>query len=312
MHGKHLPVLSEARKPGISSNYPLLGKMNNVQTNVHRLDAPQVVSADSPSYNMRQNKRGYAIIFKHEYFDSATLERRECASHDAMKCKEAFKALRFDVLEYSDLQKDEFYEQLDNIRNMELSNCDCLVVIFMSHGCEERDKEYIWLRDKKVLTSTLWSSFTADKCKQLAGKPKLFFIQACRGETTERGIKLIKGLSVQTDGLVSDSIDSAKKEEDYVIPLHSDMLMMWASYPGMYAFRSQRDGISGSVFLHFLCQILLRDHEKEDISSMLLTVTRYVAIHYESSHSKHHLNNVKQTPYTVSTLMRKVFFSKQA
>merc|ERR1719315_618815 len=81
-----------------------------------------------------------------------------------------------------------------------------------------------------------------------------------------------------------------KQEDDYVIPLHSDMLMMWASYPGMFAFRSPRNGIGGSVFLHFLCMILLRDYEKEDISSMLLTVTRYVAIHYESSHDKHYLN----------------------
>lgn len=294
--------------------YTNTSNVDRISQGVDRLDAPQVVTADSRYYNMRQSKRGYAIIFKHEYFKSPTLERRECASYDAQMCKEAFEALSFTVIVHSDLGKEDFFKEIDRIRRMPLSSCDCLVIIFMSHGCEERDKEYIWLRDGKVLTSTLWGNFTADKCPQMAGKPKLYFIQACRGETTEKGIRLTsaKGMRMVTDGFKSDSVDSASQDEDYVIPLHSDMLMMWASYPGMFAFKAKRDGINGSVFLHFLCQVLCRDYQNQSLSSMLLTVTRYVAIHYESSHTKHHLNNVKQTPYTVSTLMREVFFGKQA
>ncbi|KAK4304438.1 hypothetical protein Pmani_023610 [Petrolisthes manimaculis] len=50
----------------------------------------------------------------------------------------------------------------------------------------------------------------------------------CRGEETDKGIQLNKqkGLRVSTD-----SFDPREKE-DYVIPIHADMLMMWASYPG--------------------------------------------------------------------------------
>lgn len=52
--------------------------------------------------------------------------------------------------------------------------------------------------------------------------------QACRGENTDKGVhmkaKRPKGLSVQTDCL--------GRADDYAIPLHADMLIMWASYQG--------------------------------------------------------------------------------
>ena len=51
--------------------------------------------------------------------------------------------------------------------------------------------------------------------------------QACRGENIDKGVEMkrSRSLKVQTDSL---------HKEDYVIPLHADMLMMWASYPGMF------------------------------------------------------------------------------
>ncbi|KAK4307369.1 hypothetical protein Pmani_020888 [Petrolisthes manimaculis] len=128
---------------------------------------------------------------------------------------------------------------------------------------------------------------------------------ACRGDETDKGIQLNKqkGLRVSTD-----SFDPREKE-DYVIPIHADMLMMWASYPGMFAFNSNNFGVKGSVFIHFLCQLLLENSFHDDLATLLLRVTREVAIKYESyvpDNSNWH--SKKQIPYTVSTLMRKVYF----
>ena len=51
------------------------------------------------------------------------------------------------------------------------------VVIFMSHG----NKDYIKSRDGlSVPISLLLEHFTTSNCPRLAGKPKLFIIQACR------------------------------------------------------------------------------------------------------------------------------------
>lgn len=43
----------------------------------------------------------------------------------------------------------------------------------MSHG----DAGMIHARDHSYKPETLWSPFTGDKCRTLAGKPKVFFIQ---------------------------------------------------------------------------------------------------------------------------------------
>lgn len=48
-----------------------------------------------------------------------------------------------------------------------------LAVVVLSHGNEG----IVYGYDKPYPTSKLWESFTADMCEDLAGKPKMFFIQ---------------------------------------------------------------------------------------------------------------------------------------
>lgn len=77
----------------------------------------------------------------------------------------------------------------------------------------------------------------------------------------------------------------------------------------MYAFKSHNNGINGSVFIHFLAKVLSEDGQSADLPTLLLRVTREVATLYESYNPENNdLNQNKQTPYTVSTLMRKVYF----
>lgn len=78
----------------------------------------------------------------------------------------------------------------------------------------------------------------------------------------------------------------------------------------MYAFKSQNNGINGSVFIHFLAKVLLEDGQRDDLPTLLLRVTREVATLYESYHPLDNtLHQNKQIPYIASTLMRKVYFS---
>ena len=52
------------------------------------------------------------------------------------------------------------------------------VVVLMSHG----NTGYIYGTDgEKVNIKDIQEEFDAKKCPKLTGKPKLFFIQACRG-----------------------------------------------------------------------------------------------------------------------------------
>lgn len=50
---------------------------------------------------------------------------------------------------------------------------DLLMVFVLTHG--EKDDQ-IHAFDIEYQVSKLWKPFTAEKCKSLAGKPKIFFI----------------------------------------------------------------------------------------------------------------------------------------
>lgn len=272
-----------------------------------RPDAPMPVGRKEPNYYMQHKERGHALILAYENFSSFGPPRRDCAENDVETVTAAFKQLKFNVTTHWDQRRDDLLKVLRQESLSDHSDHDCLVVVLMSHGgVYDNNDEFFWTYDHKVKTSELWKNFTPEKCPTLAGKPKMFFLQACRGDNVDKGVRLQrpKAMRVQTDSL--------PVEKDYAIPLHADILIMWASYIGAYAFKSANNGINGSVFLHYLSKVLREAGEHEDLSSMLLRVTREVAICYESYvPGNFALDKNKQIPYTVSTLMRKVFFTKK-
>lgn len=53
------------------------------------------------------------------------------------------------------------------------SQNDYFVCCILTHG----EADHLWAKDGKYLTDMILSFFTGDKCKSLAGKPKIFIIQ---------------------------------------------------------------------------------------------------------------------------------------
>ncbi|XP_039277593.1 basic helix-loop-helix transcription factor amos-like isoform X2 [Nilaparvata lugens] len=102
-----------------------------------------------------------------------------------------------------------FLENLDQRKASEVdhSEYDCFVVAILSHG----GNGYINAYDHPYKPDILWTKFSADNCKTLVGKPKLFFIQACQGSELDNGITL----SVQTDS--SSTNEFSFHEEDFLI-----------------------------------------------------------------------------------------------
>ncbi|KAK7080777.1 hypothetical protein SK128_011666 [Halocaridina rubra] len=265
---------------------------------------------DEEYYNMQMKKnRGMAVIFAYSEYKANRCPERKRAKNDVIICKTSFERLQYNVTVHWNLIKKSFLNELIKICEADHSECDSLVVIFMSHGGidEKTNLEFLETFDLKVNTIELWKKVTPEKCPTLAGKPKMFFIQACRGADADEGIQLKKtniGMSVQTDTIRLGSMHAEEDEEDYSIPLYADLLIMWASYSGMVSHNTVRKGINGSVFLHFLCKTLDENAEHEDLSSMLLRIKRQVATEFESNYP----GSKKQIPQVLSTLMRKVLF----
>lgn len=127
------------------------------------------------------------------------------------------------------------------------SDNDCLLITIMTHG--KRDGK-IFSSDGEFLVNDLWENFIGDKCESLIGKPKLFFIQACRGTSTDPGILLKPKVPIRAATL-ADTVDAkAAKEEFFVLPTLADLLVMYSTAEGFYSFRNPKDG---SWFIQVLC-----------------------------------------------------------
>lgn len=89
----------------------------------------------------------------------------------------------------------------------------------MSHG----ELGYIYAKDTHYKLESIWSYFTASRCPTLAGKPKLFFVQACQGDRLDGGVTLHN----RTE---TDSADNQTMA--YKIPVHADFLIAYSTIPG--------------------------------------------------------------------------------
>lgn len=61
-------------------------------------------------YNMGHSKRGMAIIFNHENFQSKSLTPRTGTNSDCRKMRDALNQLQFDVVVHKDLRYDEIQD----------------------------------------------------------------------------------------------------------------------------------------------------------------------------------------------------------
>ena len=105
------------------------------------------------------------------------------------------------------------------VANEDHSDRDCVVVAVMSHG----DDGILYAKDQQYKPEKLWSYFTSDQCPTLAGKPKLFFIQACQGDRLDPGTTMLPRMT-ETDG----------PSVAYKIPTHADFLIAYSTVPGNF------------------------------------------------------------------------------
>ena len=157
-------------------------------------------------YDMKYPRRGKAIIMNHMYFDERLRVGYRLGSDvDAKNLEITLTDLEFEVHVYNDLDFEAISQVLRSLSQEDHTDADCMVFAVLSHG----DSKTLYAHDTSYLRSVLWGYFTDEKCPTLAGKPKIFFIQACQGTLLDDGIHL-QSLNLNT----SDIYDKITKTED--------------------------------------------------------------------------------------------------
>ncbi|XP_030310556.1 caspase-8-like isoform X1 [Calypte anna] len=272
---------------------------------------PSPMSPDSPSrwnassqqleaYKMSSQPRGVCLILNNHSFAKAretvpkfrSMKDRDGTDVDAEALRRVFSQLHFEVAEHKDLTAQQIRETVNSYRCQDHQDRDCFVCCILSHG--KRGVIY-GVDGQEVAIQELTTSFTGENCRSLAGKPKVFFVQACQGDAFQ------KGVVVEADSGEQDpSVESDARFQVSCIPSEADFLLGMATLQDYVSYRSPRQG---TWYIQALCKHLEYSCPRgEDILTIL------TAVNQEVSRKGCSANAEKQMPQPSFTLRKKLIF----
>ncbi|NXW75526.1 CASPA protein, partial [Hirundo rustica] len=292
MHKRRCVLLSSEQEgtpvDGVLSFQPKVGLKHTVLKVLVLFSFKNTLS----SYKMDGPHRGFCLIINNVNFISS---QRKGSCKDAEQLEKVFTWLGLDVRTYTDLTSEGITELMQTWQHMpDHKDRNCFICCILSHGASGA----IYGTDYKLVSiRVLMTHFTAKQCPQLAGKPKLFFIQACQGDSTQRAVY------VDTDGPTPDPSSMQERVSlSESIPEEADFLLGMATVDGCVSFRHTEEG---TWYIQALCsklQLLVPRCRGEDILSILTQVNEDVARRVDPSGRR------KQMPQPAYTLRRKFIF----
>lgn len=249
------------------------------------------VDAKPAAYSFRYSldfpSMGQCIIINNKNFDRRTgMNTRNGTDVDAANAMKVFSSLGYKVKVHNDQTVKQMSQLLASAAAEDHSACASFVCVLLSHG----DEGVFFGTDGSVELKYLTSLFRGDRCKSLVGKPKLFFIQACRGNDLDGGIET----------------DSAADSSTTKIPVEADFLYAFSTAPGYYSWRNT---MSGSWFMQSLCEAISKYGKELELQHILTRVNHKVAVDFESVSNLPGFDAKKQIPCIVSMLTKEMYFS---
>ncbi|XP_077470991.1 caspase-8-like isoform X4 [Stigmatopora argus] len=236
---------------------------------------PTSLSDQAEYYAMTHIPRGLCVIINIEEFLGKELQKRPGTQEDEKTLKLLFSRFGFNVIVHKNLTGEDIRTELKKHASRIFSKDDALVVCVLSHG----ESGCVFGSDEnKVFLRELTQPFTSGNAPTLAGKPKLFFIQACQGKGYQTGSQLCPpNLSQRSEDRHSNLETDAAPIHAETVASDADFLVGMATVPECKAFRNKS---TGSIYIQELCKQLQQSAEsqkKEDILTVLTRVNREVS-----------------------------------
>ena len=299
-HEQLLPILREVKADSAGEQerlqqhickYEEIIKQTTTQIETLRKENVKASTLLGPAvekYPMEKKLHGIAVIINNfEFFNadpsSEAFSNRGASQVDEENLRVTWQYLRYDVKIFRNLTASELLRQLMQIALQSHENYDSFVCCILSHGYLDG----IYGTDSQpVKINDIASLFKGNFCPTLSNKPKLFFIQACRGDDEDKGVAVQADASGQEDAL------------RHSLPSEADFLFGYATPPGNVSWRSPR---YGSWYISKLCEVLVDNSPQQDLLSMLTMVNSKVSEAYTTQ-------GYKQCPAPVTLLRKQVWF----
>ena len=284
-----------------------------------------VYSRNSHKSRASGPSHGLALIISNETFDaSARLSQRICTPYDNKRLKDTLTGIGYRVVIRKNQTGREMNALFETIKvnspgELHIKNEDDSFICFISsHGDWDsvKNTDKIYGRDKGslYLQEVVYDKLNAIVCRHLRGKPKLFFVQACRGAQVGR---------IADDG--GTKVDPVPR-----LPRESDFFLSYSTAPETKAFRfdpnrPQPEGTAvdisdddhydsfkiGSFYITELCVALKRFAGKLDLFNIILSVHQTLEA-TDKNLFQLGSTTTRQCPHLTTSLRGPIFFFDEA
>lgn len=244
--------------------------------------------------------RGRTLIVNIKSFASGRWEPRLGSEKDVRQLEALFTALGFTVETVEDLSRMQLQNKVDAICQEDHGTYDCFVLCLMSHG----KSGLLVCSDGETLPIQSIRDLLAS-CHTLSGKPKLIFIQACRGELEDVGVP------VHSNNVLSqadvDSPTGIEREPETRGPMYADFLTAFSTVDDHVSYRGD---VSGGYFVDCLVEEFQR-HVSYCHLLDILTIVNYRVSKIKAprrSTNKNEYRFGKQMPEVLHSLRKQVRF----
>ena len=230
-------------------------------------------------------KNAYVFIIHNKVFNKREEAVRYGSDKDLRSLTDLFgQELGFKVKVVENRTANEILGEAGEISERDFSKYDALFFIILSHG---NQTGILGVDEEPASLAALTDCFTADKCPSLIGKPKVFLVQACRGEKDDLG-------AVVSDATPGPAVNAALQ----AVPVESDFLVCYASPIGYSSYRDTEDG---SWYIQELVKIFKKYYTREHLMDLMLRVNFAVS-------RKSCADRLKQIPSEECRLTKKCYF----
>ncbi|XP_039661252.1 caspase-2 isoform X4 [Perca fluviatilis] len=243
------------------------------------------------SYRMNSSPRGLALVISNVTFDPCAapdLDPRKGGEVDDEVLRKVFTELDYLVTVHRDLTAQGMRSCIENFcRRPDHRTVDSCVVCLLSHGV---DGAIYGTDGQLVQLDWVFKSFDNAHCPLLQNKPKIFFIQACRGEEMDCGVEQIDG-PARTCSPCCEQLDAGREGQGDAhsrqrgdmgrprikLPQRSDMLCGFASLKGQrICTAAMRNTKRGSWFIQELNTTLRLQARDTHLADIMVQVNRRI------------------------------------